>query len=38
MGSLGRRVLWRMVFWTVVMVPLGYGVYQTLRKAMLLFG
>jgi hypothetical protein len=32
-GRLGARV----VTWTIVLLPLGYGVYQTIRKALALF-
>lgn len=31
------RLMLRILTWTVVLIPLGYGVYQTIRKALSLF-
>lgn len=31
------RLMLRALTWTVVLIPLGYGVYQTIRKALGLF-
>jgi hypothetical protein len=32
-----RRLGARAATWTIVLVPLAYGVYQTIRKALALF-